>query len=171
MVRTTCRPTTCVTAHIVYTLMWWALQHVKPPQSGQQTLTYYLAGRRGRRTGIKDGATVGGTACPTQDPPGPHPHRVRGGWRHQRRLRRLWLQWAWIYQCSSLPSSRHMQRHIWPKEMLTTPTSLLSKLIGSKKRGQGVQAHGRQEADTPSVCWHYTCQQVPSGAGVSGHGC
>ncbi len=26
MVRTTCRPTTCVTAQIVYTMMWWALQ-------------------------------------------------------------------------------------------------------------------------------------------------
>ena len=26
MVRTMCRPTTCVTAQIVYTLMWWALQ-------------------------------------------------------------------------------------------------------------------------------------------------
>jgi hypothetical protein len=25
MVRRTCSPTTCVTAHIVYTLMWWAL--------------------------------------------------------------------------------------------------------------------------------------------------
>ncbi len=42
MVRTTCRPTTCVSAHIVYTLMWWALHSSPLRYLSSNTLVLHL---------------------------------------------------------------------------------------------------------------------------------